>query len=405
MKHLHLRKIAGISVFLTLAFMVLALFQFQSEDSATILPDQLEVSFDKNWKMALPDCDGINPAIPTRFAQILEQAKTTLADENCQKVDLPFTGMAGAGDIIVLQNTVPFDYARQTLSFSYTNADISIIVNGEVIFQNSQQENYTPKKTPEHNENFVELPNILIDGEILITLTPLSPNMAVSLDNVKVESRDMVVIGVVGSSIADIGCCILIVIMSIILFVLALIRLYTKQPARGELFLGLACLSAGIYCFIGTDTLNIFYNIQEAYEMQEYLTLLIPLFLSLYFERNLHTVFPRRFFTLLWFVVLHTVIQILLQLLGIQRLENMMNISAAVLGIVCITAIVSLIQYDYKNKTYQALLCILSMLALLAGGIANVILNQMLDQVRGNTAGQYSMVVFCIMMALMHTLQ
>ncbi len=55
MKHLHLRKIAGISVFLTLAFMVLALFQFQSEDSATILPDQLEVSFDKNWKMALPE--------------------------------------------------------------------------------------------------------------------------------------------------------------------------------------------------------------------------------------------------------------------------------------------------------------------------------------------------------------
>ena len=70
----------------------------------------------------------------------------------------------------------------------------------------------------------------------------------------------------------------LIMLMAIILFVLAMIRKYTRQPVRGEFFLGMAVLAAGIYCFIGTDTLTIFYNAQEAYEMQEYLVLLMPLF-------------------------------------------------------------------------------------------------------------------------------
>ena len=83
----------------------------------------------------------------------------------------------------------------------------------------------------------------------------------------------------------------------------------------------------------------------------------------------------------------------------------MINISAAAVGIVCLTAIVTLIQYDYKTKRYQTLLSVLSMLILLSGGIANVIMNTVFRNPMGNTAGQYSMTVFSIMMAVMHVLQ
>lgn len=57
-----------------------------------------------------------------------------------------------------------------------------------------------------------------------------------TLEDVKIESRDMVIIGFMVGNIADIICCLLIMIMTIIMFVLALIRRYTHQPARGELF-------------------------------------------------------------------------------------------------------------------------------------------------------------------------
>ncbi len=197
----------------------------------------------------------------------------------------------------------------------------------------------------------------------------------------------------------------MIVFMAIIMFILAIIRQYTRQPARGEVFLGLTGLAAGIYCFIGTDTLNIFYNVQEAYEMQEYLVLLLPLFLTLYFDRNLHTVYPHRFSVLLWVVSGNAAVQILLQISKIRSLEEMINISAMGVGVVCVTAIVSLVQYDYNNKRYQTLPAVLSMLILLAGGIANMIMSVFFQNPRGNIAGQYSMTVFSIMMAALHTLQ
>ena len=44
----------------------------------------------------------------------------------------------------------------------------------------------------------------------------------------------MMIIGVVENNIADIGCCLLIVITAILMFVLAAIRRFTRQPSRGS---------------------------------------------------------------------------------------------------------------------------------------------------------------------------
>ena len=143
----------------------------------------------------------------------------------------------------------------------------------------------------------------------------------------------------------------------------------------------------------------------KAYEMQDYLMLMFPLFLALYFEQNLHTVYPRRFSALLCFVSIHAVIQILLQILGVCNMGDMVNISAAVLGIVCVLAIVSLIQLDYQNKRYQTLLSVLSLLVLLLGGMTNTVVNTILKRGYANKTGQYSMMVFGIMMAVLHILQ
>ena len=141
-----------------------------------------------------------------------------------------------------------------------------------------------------------------------------------------VETSDTLVIGLVGSNLTDIACCLLIVITAIIMFVLAMIRWYTSQPSRGELYLGLFGLTAGVYCFIGTDTLNIFFNLREAYVMQEYLMLMLPLFLALYFDQNLHSLYPRRFAALLCVVVCNAVVQILLEWLQIWNLVEMADI-------------------------------------------------------------------------------
>ena len=45
----NLRKLAGISIFLILIFMVIALFQSQKEREISVIPEQIEYYFDMDW--------------------------------------------------------------------------------------------------------------------------------------------------------------------------------------------------------------------------------------------------------------------------------------------------------------------------------------------------------------------
>lgn len=398
-----LRKLAGITIAFILIFMVIAIFRYQAGDEVSLLPEGFELFFNENWTMAVLDGGGASAGGKEGYESFLERAGEALEEEG-RSVELPYEGRCSASDTVVFKNKLPLEYAGLTIGFSSADANVRVILDGKVIYQyDPEEEPYGA--VPGSHENYVDIPNVIEAGELWIAITSPYPNGAEVIGDVKIETRDMVVIGVVGSSIGDIGCCLLIIITAIVMFVLTLIRKYTHQPDRGELFLGLTGLAAGIYCFIGTDTLSIFYNMQEAYEMQEYLVLMIPLFLTLYFERNLHTVYPRRFFVLIWCVIIHAAVQISLQITGMRNLDDMLNISAAVLGAVCVISVVSLIQLDYRNRRYQALLSTMSMLVLMAGGIANLVINTIFDNSRGNAAGQYSMAVFGIMMTVMHVLQ
>ncbi len=393
----HLRKLAGISILMTLIFMVIAIFQFQTKEEQELLPDQITYYLQDDWSVALPDASELSAADLQHPQTVTALYASAQAAGRCHKTKLPYTGGQNTAGTVIFQTTLATNYAGLTLDFSSKNAALHVILDGETLYQ------YDPSITMAADmEHFVDIPVQLEHGDFYIALTALKQDAAPTLGEICAESRDMTMIGIVGNNLGDIGCCLLIIIMSIIMFVLALIRRYTGQPPRGEGYLGLAGLAAGLYCFIGTDTLNIFYNLQEAYEMQEYLVLLLPLFLTQYFERNLHCVYPRRFSMLLSFVSIHAVLQIALHLFGIRDMKDMLDLSAVTIFIVCITAIASLLQYDYSHKSFQTVFAVFAMLVLLCGGIANVILNTLIDGAHINTAGQYSMTVFGILMAAMH---
>lgn len=400
-----LRKLAGISVLFILIFMVIALLRFQRRDEeVTLLPDQFTFDLNEDWVMAISEGEEISWQDFTDDDKLGEWGQNLLETEG-RSVSLPYTDHAGqTGQTLLFRNMLPQEYAGLTLYFSATDAIVYVTLDGETLYQYEAKHEHA-KETAGKSEHFVDIPVVFQEGELWIILVPSHEEAIPAFRDAKVETRDMLVIGLVGNNILDIGCCLLIILMTIIMFVLALIRRYTHQPVRGEFFLGLAGMVTGIYYFIGTDTLSIFYNAQEAYEIQEYLVLLLPLFLALYFERNLRTVYPKRFSVLLSCAIINAVAQILIQALGIRNLEEMMNLSAAVVVAICVVAIVSLVHYDYKNRSYQTVLSVLSMVVLLSGEIASVIINMFFENVYGHAADQYSMTVFCVLMAVMQVLQ
>ncbi len=352
--------------------MILAVAWHQKED-ASIMPNQIEYYFNEGWQMGVLDSEG----------QL--------------EVNLPYAGKVGAGTI-VFRNTIPMDYAGLTMNFSSVNARVGVFLDGEEIYLQEQGDHMTAK-------HIVDLPNTFQEGRICIVLTILDQYKEMALGDVFIETRDVVLIGLVGSNIADIACCLLILISSIILFVIALIRWYTGQSSRGELFLGLFGLTAGVNCFIGTDTLNLFLNVQNVYVAQGYLLLLLPLLLNLYFERNMRVIFPRRFSILLCAVLMNAGGQLLLQVTGQKNLDEMIVLSKFVLGVVCMTAILSMAQFDGRSRRCQTLFSVLSMAVLLTGELINVIMDLLYQGAYGNAVEQYSMTAFAMMMTIMHIIR
>ncbi len=372
----HLRKLAGITILLIGVFMVIALIRYEVDTKVPLLPERLEYDFNEDWRIASLDATA--------------EAETSL----------PYIQKHQTDETIVFQNTLLQEFAGMTMHFSTANANVSVVLDGEEIYRQDRKDRVV------NMEHFVDIPHTFSDGELKIVLTARGQNTETALGEIVLEVQDIVVVGLTGSNLVDIACCLLIIIAAMIMLVLALIRWHTGQPARGELLLGLFGLVAGVYCFIGTDTLRIFfYHIEGAYVIQNYLLLMLPLILTYYFERNLRTVYPRRFAVLFGFVMLNAGAQILLQWTGLQLLENMEGISTVVMSVVCVTGIISLIQLEGKDRRHRTLLSVISIIVLLSGEIAKLILNALFMYTYGNMAGMYGITAFGVTIAVMHILR
>ncbi len=391
-----LQMFTGIFILGILVFMVIALVQFQTSEEADSFQEQYGICYDEGWTLAyLADEEVSETEMPGHdvLKDLFQEAKKQGA---CKNIKLPYE-REGTSGVLVMQNTLPAEYAGMTLTFRSSASMMRIVLDDEMIFQNSIFD--------ADYENYVNIPNEFQTGEIWIELAFMQPDVAQSFSSLRVENHDLVVIGIVGNNISDIVCCLLMAIMSVIMFVMALIRASTRQAARGEPFMGLVGVVAGVYCFIATDTLNLFYNLPEAYEIQVHLAMLMPIFLSLYLEQRLRAVYPRRFFVLTGCVCAQALVQIVLHVFGIRHLEEMWNLSATVTAVVCGAAVASMLQYRRMDKRRIRRLPILAMVILLAGVVANILMNVVLKITHVNGAGQYSLAVFSILMTFDHVLE
>ena len=260
----HLRKAAALSILLIVIVMGAAWKGVQSTEESP--QDQVEYFLAEGWSVGILDDTHVLDVAWEDSDLMRQLVKSVLLGGRCRSADLPYQGTSGPNDIVIYKNILPKETSGKKIRFSTQDSSVQVYLDGEIIYHCRHGAEESLEETDGVENHTVQIPEITGIGEIWILQWSAQADAAGSLDMVMMELRDMVVVGVVGNDILDIVCCLLIAIMAMIAFVIALIRRYTGLPGRGELYLGLACLVAGIYCFIGTDTLSIFYNLEEAYD-------------------------------------------------------------------------------------------------------------------------------------------
>lgn len=401
MKHLH--KAAVISILLVFAVMVAAVAGFQKEeDPSTQSTEHVEYYLPHDWTIGILDHIQVSEAGWNDPDNMRKLVKSVWMGGKSQDADLPYQGTSSPGDVVIYKRMIPEEDTGRKIRFFTQDSSVQVYLDGEMVYHSRYGAEDDAEETDGRKEHIVQIPKITGTGDLWVLLWSNEPDAAARLDMVMMELQEIVLVGVFGNDIVDIVCCLLIGFMAVAVLAIALIRWYTRLPGRGELYLGLACLLAGIYCFIGTDTLSIFYNLEEAYAMQEYLVLLLPLLMTLYYDRNLRSVYPRRFLVLLSVICLHTGGQILMHLLGVRDVKEMSGLSAAAVGLVGTVAIISLVQYGRGHRTSRIWVSTLAMAILLASGAANLVLYAVSKRLYVRTAGQYSITVFSLLMAVQH---
>ncbi len=391
-----LRIFAEISIFVIIIFMFIELFQSREEKNFQALEYQTPV-FENNWTMYTLDIKELHGEELENYNKIRELTSISLKEGKCQEVSLPYTEKNGTSKALVFENTMPAGCAGMSLEFSSINAIIHIFADGSLIYKYGTDTNQMPPGIYEHSLN---IPDTFQSGGILVILSPFYQDTPANISNINIKTYKNIMIGASG---ADTGCCLLVIIMSVIIFAIMFIRWYTLQPGRGELFLGFACLSMGIYCFIDTNILSLFYNIYTAYGMQKYLVLISTLFLALYFDFNLYKLYPYRFSIILLCTAASADIQLLLQVSGIRALEDMAGLSVLAVSLICITAIISMVQLYCKNRALQALPAALAIFILLPGIIINLTDNKILQYI--SSPIQYSVTISSIIITVLHVMQ
>ncbi len=392
------RRFVWFTFLLLLISMVISVKQFQKEETNNSFIDSIQYHFNGDWYMVSLENRG---ASLQTYEDIQEAIRTAFTAGMEQKVSFPYQGKSNPNDSIVFQTMLLEESMDLTLQFTSTDTAVCIFLEGELLYQYGFEPDGTRKERMGEQEHVVSIPNQLENAALWIVQTSPFPNVAAKLDNVKLDTQDSVTIHVLGTRVTDVGCCLLIILTAFLMFLLELIRRYTQQAPKGELYLGLVCIAAGVSCFIATDTLAIFYNIQEAYAMQAYFPLMISLFLVMYFEYSLCTMYPRRYMAVQAVVVCSVLLQLLCDMFGVKPIADMVLLPAMTIGIVCAVPLTGLWQFYCKHRYQQTLLVGGAVCILFFGSILNIVSGN----INRHILYQYSMTAFSIIMAAAHVLQ
>lgn len=297
-----LRTFAYVVIGIQIALVIFVLARFQIQDMTLSKGDVYD--FNENWTIQWED--GTKKEID----------------------ELPFVGTSEAGETVVIENTIPKEYEGLTLSFLSADKELQVFIDDELVYEFGTEDKRTFGKTPGSIVNFIDIPDELEEGHIRIEMVSPYADYAAIVKTMIIAERDIAIFHLIKSNALSIVSGILIIFAGIILAILTLMQKVSKKNTNGMFYLSWFCQECCFYNLIETKALSLFFGNQTFYSVVYFLILMrLPILLLLYYQINVPQEYEKRISTMLYLSCANNVIQIMLQILGIEDFMEMVTVS------------------------------------------------------------------------------
>ena len=301
----------------------------------------------------------------------------TLCYENGDTVEVkefPAWLTCDAGEEVCLRGILPAYSKDKTLFFLSAEKEITVTVDGEVIYEFGRHDVRLFGKTPGSITNYIKLPKRWNKGEIAIYMKSEYANYAAYLPPMYIADDDVSVLYVLRTNLLKIACSLVMLFVGSIFVLLAIINAASNHPTDGMAYVGSLFIWAAVYFAIETKTMNIFYGNEVVYSFLVFSFMMcFPILLIHYLAASTKVRLAKSFRALLFLSYVDIAVQVILQVFNIADFMDMANIPHALmlLALLLGTANYIILMKEDKKPTY--LLELVALMAIMIGGVLDVV--------------------------------
>lgn len=324
------------------------------------------------------------------------------ADGSRTSCTLPYSEKCGADTLVVLENTIPPQYAGMTLYFLSADKTLSVYVDGELIYEFGTYDERAFGKTPGSVTNFIDLPEEFDEGVIRIEMMSPYDDYAANIRSMRVAERDVAILQCLTEKLGDIVCNIVILFAAVILAVIAFVGSRTGTGTDGLEYLSVCCLLLGIYYFVETKIMNIFYGNQTVYSILIFVVLMMePMLFVLYYEKNILKRPTTTDYVILGCSSLNITAQLILQVLNVRDFMEMAWVSHILIFVTLIVVLIRIVRTAKTQKgSFAVEFAALSCLGV--GSLADLARTYLTPVADLGKFSRWGATVFCVLMVFAH---
>ncbi len=326
------------------------------------------------------------------------------------EITLPYYEDCKAGQIITISNTLPEKYWGKTIKLLTADKEVRVLVDGKVIYEFGVNDVRQFGSTPGSVTNFIDIPDNLEHGVIVIEFKAPYDNYGACIDSMTIAQRDVSILNMLVDNLFDICCTIVMLFSSMgFLFILlsyTIVRKRTKRGSGGTEYLAAFCFLSFIYYMIETKAMSLFYGNQTLYSVTVFLVLMsLPIFLIAYCIKRFKKQSSTSLYVAGVLATANACVQIPLQLLNICDFMNMALVSHGILFVSFIIVMWNIVQIskELHERRYQIEFAAFVVMGLC--GLCDIVRSYSLDWEHIPKFSRYGTTLFCLMMIAAHILE